>query len=51
VARLVASLLFGALWSVWGIHAAVATFAVALVGAMALASVLLAHGHVRRRVA
>jgi MFS family permease len=51
VARLVASLLFGALWTLWGIHAAVATFAVALVGAMALASVLLAHGHVRRRVA
>jgi MFS family permease len=49
VARLVASLLFGALWTLWSIHAAVVAFAVALVAAMALASVLLTTSHVRRR--
>jgi MFS family permease len=45
VARLLASLLFGALWTVWGTHTAVAWFGVALVAAMALAAVLLARTH------
>jgi MFS family permease len=49
VARLVASLLFGAVWTVWGIHAAVATFAVGLLVAMALAVVMLAPSLARRR--
>jgi MFS family permease len=49
VARLVASLIFGALWTLWGIHAAVAWFAVALLAAMALSALLLTrtHGHER----
>jgi MFS family permease len=41
IARLVASLAFGALWTVWGIHAAIACFGVALVLATALAAALL----------
>jgi MFS family permease len=45
VARLVASLLFGALWTLWGIHAAVAWFGVALLAAMALAAFLLTRTH------
>jgi MFS family permease len=45
LARLVASLAFGALWTLWGTHAAVAWFGVALVAAMALAAVLLARTH------
>jgi MFS family permease len=44
-ARLVASLLFGALWTLWGIHAAVAWFGTALVAAIALAAVLLVRTH------
>jgi hypothetical protein len=48
VARLVASLLFGALWTLWGINAAVAWFGVALVAAMALSALLLTRGHDRR---
>jgi MFS family permease len=49
VARLVASLLFGALWTLWGIDAAVASFGVALLSAMALSALLLTRGHDRRR--
>ena len=49
VARLVASLLFGALWTVWGIHAAVGVFAVGLLAAMAASSVLLRPGHAALR--
>jgi MFS family permease len=45
IARLVASLLFGALWTLWGIHAAVAWFGIALVAAMALAAFLLRRTH------
>jgi MFS family permease len=45
VARLLASLVFGALWTVWGTHTAVAWFGVALVAAMALAATLLARTH------
>jgi MFS family permease len=45
LARLVASLAFGALWTLWGTHAAVAWFGVALVAAMGLAAVLLARTH------
>ena len=41
IARLVASLLFGALWTLWGIHAAMSWFGIALVAAMALAALLL----------
>lgn len=48
VARLAASLLFGALWALWGIHAAVGAFAAGLLAAMALACVLLAPS-LRRR--
>jgi MFS family permease len=45
VARLLASLVFGALWTVWGTHTAVAWFGVALVAAMTLAATLLAQTH------
>jgi MFS family permease len=45
IARLVASLLFGALWTLWGIHAAVAWFGMALVAAIALAAFLLRRTH------
>jgi MFS family permease len=41
IARLIASIAFGALWTVWGIHTAIACFGVALVAATALAAVLL----------
>jgi MFS family permease len=41
VARLFASLAFGALWTLWGMDAAVVCFAVALVAAATLAAVLL----------
>jgi MFS family permease len=41
MARLFASLLFGALWTLWGIDAALGFFAVALVAATAVAAVLL----------
>jgi MFS family permease len=41
IARLIASVVFGALWTVWGIHAAIACFGVALVAATALAALLL----------
>lgn len=41
-ARLLASVTFGALWTVWGIEAAVACFGVALLGAGVLAALLLA---------
>jgi MFS family permease len=41
LARLVASLAFGALWTVWGIDAAIGCFAVALMAAGALAALLL----------
>jgi MFS family permease len=42
IARLLASVAFGALWTLWGLHNAIACFAVALVAATALAAVLLA---------
>ena len=42
IARLVASVAFGALWTVWGIDVAFACFGVALVAAGALAAVVLA---------
>jgi MFS family permease len=45
VARLLASLAFGALWTLWGTHTAVVWFGVALAAAMALAAVLLARTH------
>ena len=48
VARLVASLVFGALWTVWGTHTAVAWFGVALIAAMALAAILLGRTHERQ---
>ena len=41
LARLVASVAFGALWMVWGINAAFACFGVALAAAVALAAVAL----------
>ncbi len=41
-ARLVASLAFGALWTIWGMDVAMACFAVALVAAATLTGVLLA---------
>jgi MFS family permease len=41
IARLIASVAFGALWTLWGIHAAIACFGAALVAATALAAVLL----------
>jgi MFS family permease len=45
IARLVASLLFGALWTVWGIHTAIVWFGVALLAAIALAALLFARTH------
>jgi MFS family permease len=45
VARLVASLLFGALWTLWGTHVAVAWFGAGLLAAIALASLLLTRTH------
>jgi MFS family permease len=45
LARLLASLIFGALWTLWGIHAAVLWFGVALVAAMAIAAFLLTRGY------
>jgi MFS family permease len=41
VARLVASIAFGALWTVWGIDTALAAFGIALVAACAFAAVAL----------
>jgi MFS family permease len=41
LARLIASIAFGALWTVWGIEAAIACFAVALAVATALAALVL----------
>jgi MFS family permease len=41
IARLIASVVFGALWTVWGIDAAIACFGVGLVAATALAALLL----------
>jgi MFS family permease len=41
IARLIASVIFGALWTLWGIHSAIACFGAALVAATALAAVLL----------
>jgi MFS family permease len=41
IARLIASVAFGALWTLWGINAAIACFGGALVVATALAAVLL----------
>jgi MFS family permease len=49
VARLVASLLFGALWTLWGADTAVACFGAGLLVAMALASLLFARSHAIRR--
>jgi MFS family permease len=48
-ARLVASLLFGALWTVWGIHAALGAFAVGLAVAMTASSILLRPRHGQQR--
>jgi MFS family permease len=45
IARLVASLMFGALWTLWGIHTAVLCFGIALLAAVALAAVLFARTH------
>jgi MFS family permease len=45
IARLVASLLFGALWTLWGIDTAVVCFGVALLAAIALAAMLFARTH------
>jgi MFS family permease len=45
LARLVASLLFGAVWTLWGIDAAVAAFGLGLLAAMALSAFLLARTH------
>jgi MFS family permease len=47
VAKLVASVVFGALWSVWGIQDAMAAFAGALVVAIVFAGVLLLRTRVR----
>jgi MFS family permease len=41
IARLVASIAFGALWTVWGMEVALATFAAALLAATAIAAVVL----------
>jgi MFS family permease len=41
IARLVASILFGSLWTLWGIHDALAAFGVALCAAIVLAAVVL----------
>jgi MFS family permease len=41
IARLVASIIFGALWSLWGIHNAMAAFGMALVAAILLAAFVL----------
>jgi MFS family permease len=41
LARLVASVAFGGLWTLWGIHAAITCFGVALVGAIVLSAVIL----------
>jgi MFS family permease len=45
VSRLLASLAFGLLWTLWGTHIAVVWFGVALVAALALAAVLLTRTH------
>jgi hypothetical protein len=42
IARLVASLAFGALWTVWGIDVALVCFAGALIAAAGAAAVILA---------
>ena len=42
---IVASLLFGALWTLWGIHTAIVFFGVALLAAIALAAVLFVRSH------
>jgi MFS family permease len=41
VGRLVASVLFGALWTVWGIHSALACFGAGLIAATAVAALVL----------
>ncbi len=41
LARFAASLAFGALWTIWGMDAAVVCFAAALIGAAALAALVL----------
>jgi MFS family permease len=41
IARLVASILFGSLWTLWGIHDALAAFGLALCAAIALAAFVL----------
>ncbi len=41
IARLVASIAFGALWTVWGIHDAMLTFGLALVAATVIAALVL----------
>jgi MFS family permease len=41
IARLIASIAFGALWTVWGIHDAMLTFGLALVAATAIAALVL----------
>lgn len=43
VSRLLASVVFGALWAAWGIEAAIGVFAVALVIAICLAALALVH--------
>jgi MFS family permease len=50
ISRLLASVLFGALWSLWGIHQALATFGVALAGAIVLAAFVLRRTRVRAAV-
>lgn len=41
LARLVASIAFGALWTVWGIHTAMMVFGIALLGAVVLSTMVL----------
>lgn len=41
LARLVASIAFGALWTVWGIHTAMVVFGIALMGAVVLSTMVL----------
>jgi MFS family permease len=48
IGRLLASLLFGALWTVWGIDTAFAVFGMALVAAIALAASVLVATRARR---
>jgi MFS family permease len=48
--RLVASLLFGALWTLWGTHAAVTCFAAGLAAATVVASLLIRRANDERTV-